>query len=140
MQLELSKKILKTMMLFFLIQTSTSQIISFQMVANPKTNACLTEWFGKDETLAVTFNMDEHLTRLLRKVKDKNIQEKIVNDLAQNINIKILGNEDAQLKEFSNMMSGSFTLVTEEYQVLKICVINSMKKPVIIGNTIWKYF
>jgi hypothetical protein len=105
------------------------------MVSNPKTNACLTEWFGSDETLAVTFNMDQHLTNELRRIgKDKEAQQKAINQLAKNITIKIMGNEDVMMKEFSNMMSGSFTHVTEEYQVLKICVFNSMKKPVIIGK------
>jgi type I restriction-modification system DNA methylase subunit len=107
------------------------------MVANGKTNACLTEWFGSDETLAVTFNMDEHLTNVLRNVgKDRDAQQKVIDKLAKNISLKIMGNDDVLMKEFNNMMSGSFTYVTEEYQVLKICVYNSMKKPVIIGKVI----
>ena len=123
------------LLLTILARISQSQIISFQMVANERTNACLTEWFGDDETLAVTFNMDEHLTNELRNVgKDRKAQEKVINKLAKNISIKIMGNDDVVMKEFSNMMSGSFTHVTEEYQVLKICVNNSMRKPVIIGK------
>ena len=105
------------------------------MVANGKTNACLTEWFGADETLAVTFNMDEHLTRLLRKAgNDREKQEKAITKLSKNIMIKILGDQEEELKQFSNMMSGSFTYVTEQYQSIQICVFNSMKKPVIIGE------
>ena len=127
--------VLKVFIFMMIIRSSKSQIISFQMVANGKTNACLTEWFGEDETLAVTFNMDEHLTNVLRRVgKDRDAQEKAIVKLSKNIMIKIIGNNDEVLKEFSNMMSGSFSYVTENYQAIKICVFNSMKKPVIIGK------
>ena len=64
-----------TLALCLLVHGARPQIMSFQMVANPKTNACLTEWFGDDETLAVTFNMDEHLTQVLRGEKRRARQE-----------------------------------------------------------------
>ena len=129
------KSFIVTVALLILASLRQAQIINFQMVTNAKTNACLTEWFGSDETLAISFNMDEHLTSVLRKIKkNKAAQEKAVTHLANNISIKILGNDDVQLREFSNAVSGSFTHVTEEYQVIKICVYNSVKNPVIIGG------
>ena len=120
--------------LFLTVSISHCQILNFQMVANEKTNACLSEWFGEDETLAISFNMDEHLTNELQNnEKGRAGEDKIIAHLAKNISIKIF-DETEELKTFKNTLSGSFTHVTEDYQTIRVCVHNSVNHPVIIGK------
>lgn len=114
---------------------SVSQLLSFQIVANKKTKSCLNEWFPGNETLALSYNMDEHLTKLIRGVgTNQKKQTAILENLTKNVNVQLFGNNEELLKEFKGKLAGTFTYVTEDYQVWMICVENGTKEAIIMGN------
>ena len=131
---KMSSSLLNTLvMAMMMVNLASTQLLHFQMVANKKTKTCLNEWFGKDETLALTWNMDEHLTNILQNHKNKKDHEAMVHQIMESLTIELQGNNNNTLKVFHSKLNGSFAFVTDEYQVFTMCVQNSSKDPIIVG-------
>lgn len=107
------------------------------MEANKKSRACINEWLGEDETISVQFAMDEQLTNALEwagKKIDRKKQEEIVSFYMKSVKIEFFGKDNVLMKSFTDTIRNGFTFVTEDHQVLNICVANSADKSITIGR------
>ena len=111
-------------------------MIAFQVIANKETRACITEWFPENETIAIIYNMDEHLTNELNlsENQSKETQKQILTNLSNNIKVSVYAGNNQMIFESKGDLAGTITLVTDSYQNLSICVHNNLNYQVLMGK------